>query len=77
VVVPTIYGPVEMKVPPGTQPNTMMRLKGKGMPNMRYPKHTGDQIVKVRILVPSNPSGEEKRLLKKLLEVQGERKDFT
>ncbi len=77
VIVPTIQGPVEMKIPSGTQPNTMMRLKGKGMPNMRYPRHQGDQIVKVKVTVPSNPTGEEKRLLKKLLDVQGEKKDFT
>ncbi|MFW3145726.1 MAG: molecular chaperone DnaJ [Thermoplasmatota archaeon] len=77
VEVPTLYGPLEMKVPAGTQPNTILRIKGKGMPNIHNPNRFGDLYVQVRVEVPKHPGIREKKAIKKLLEVQGERSRFA
>lgn len=65
VEVPTVDGPVSIKIPPGTQPETLIRLRGRGVkaPNSN---HTGDQYLRVKITIPAKVSGEQKRLLEEL-----------
>ncbi len=62
--VPTLYGDVKLSVPHGTQPGTVFKLKGKGLP-----KHggwgKGDQYIKVNVEVPRSLSGGQKDLLKR------------
>jgi len=77
VKVPTLHGPVELKIPSGTASHTVLRLKGKGMPNLRNPSRYGNQFVRVKVDIPSKPSIKERSLIKKLRDTQGERKDFT
>ncbi len=61
---PTLYGDVQLSVPHGTQPGTVFKVKGKGLP--RYGgSGKGDQYVKVEVEVPRNLSGAQKELLKK------------
>lgn len=65
VPVATVEGEVRMKVPAGTQPGEVFRLKGKGIPHMgRYGR--GDHLVTVSVKVPKKLSNEEKRLIEAL-----------
>lgn len=60
--VPTVYGEVEVEVPPGTQPNQILRLKGRGIKDMR--KGTpGDQYIHMMIKTPTKLSKEQRALL--------------
>ena len=68
VEVPTVYGDVTMKIPAGTQTGTVMRLKGKGVKNMRGDTY-GDQYVQVNVSIPKKLSKKEKDLYTKLKEL--------
>jgi len=60
--VPTLYGNVKLTVPHGTQPGTIFKIKGKGLP--KYGGWgNGDQYVKVNVQVPRNLTGSQKELL--------------
>lgn len=69
VEVPTLNGPVSLKVPAGTQSGKTFRLRGKGAPRAGR-SGSGDLMVTVRVDVPSKLSREEKDLLRRLQEVQ-------
>ena len=63
--VPTIDGKAKIKITPGTQGGKVLRLKGKGLPDVNgYGK--GDILVNVNIWTPRNLSNEEKAILEKL-----------
>ena len=64
VEVPTLSGPVRLKIPPGSQPQQRMRLKGKGLPK-RKGGH-GDQFVVLNIVIPKDSSPEEHDLYEQL-----------
>jgi DnaJ-class molecular chaperone len=64
VKVPTLDGPVEMRVPPHSQGGQVMRLKHRGL--ARPGGGRGDQHVRLKIVVPGKPSEKEIELLKKL-----------
>ncbi len=68
VEVPTLDGTVKLKVKAGTQPNTMVRLKGKGVPHLRG-GGVGDQYVRMVVAVPTNLNREQKKLLQKFAEI--------
>lgn len=57
--VPTLDGKTSVKVPPGTQPGTMFRLKGKGVKNIQGYGH-GDLHVRVTVEVPSQLSAAQR-----------------
>jgi molecular chaperone DnaJ len=65
VEVPTLEGKAELKIPPGTQTGRIFELKGKGVPHLRGGGR-GDQIVRVRVVTPTNLTNEQKRLLREL-----------
>ena len=71
IEVPTLEGKVKMKVPAGTQPNTVFRLKEKGLPDM-YSKVRGDVYVKVGVKIPKKLNAEERDLLVKFADLRGE-----
>lgn len=60
--VPTLTGKAQLKIPPGTQGGTQLRLKGRGMPSLRSGGH-GDQYVHVEIEVPKKLSAEQRHKL--------------
>jgi molecular chaperone DnaJ len=63
--VPTLDGSEKIKIPAGTQPNTIFKIRGKGLP--RYGGYgKGDQMVRVNVRVPTTLSEAEKSLLKQL-----------
>jgi molecular chaperone DnaJ len=65
VEVPTIDGRAKIKIPPGTQPGKVFRLKGKGFPEVNsYNK--GDQLVSVNVWTPQHVTSEEKNMLEKM-----------
>ncbi len=60
--VETMHGSVSLKIPEGTQPGQVMRLKGKGLPVLNTSRF-GDQYVTVKVKIPTKLSREERRLL--------------
>ena len=64
-----------MDIPPGTQPGHTFRLKGSGMPVMNY-NGRGDLYIRVKISVPQKLSPEQKELLYKFAELEGEKTSF-
>jgi molecular chaperone DnaJ len=63
--IPTIESSEKLKIPQGTQPDALLRLKGKGLP--RYgASGRGDLLVKLRVKVPSKLTDRQKSLLKEL-----------
>ena len=62
VDIPTVYGDAEVEIPAGVQPNQILRLKGRGIKDMR--KGTpGDQYVHVIVKTPTKISKNQKKLL--------------
>jgi DnaJ-class molecular chaperone len=70
VTVPTIHGPVALKVPAGSNSGTTLRLKGKGLPE-RGTAAAGDQYVKLRIVLPDPPDAELTRFIKTWSQAHG------
>ncbi|MDG1949519.1 MAG: molecular chaperone DnaJ [bacterium] len=63
IEVQTVDGPVDLKIPAGTQANSQFRLKGKGVPHGRG---RGDQIVVVNVMTPKKLSRAQKKMLEEL-----------
>lgn len=64
--VPTLDGrDVSVKVPAGSQPDSVLRVRGKGLPVMEKDKR-GDLFLRLQIRIPAQPSSEEKALYEKL-----------
>ena len=72
VVIDTVDGKVIYDVKPATQTDTKIRLKGKGVPNLRNKEVRGDHYVTLVVQVPDKLSGEAKELLKKFDEASGD-----
>lgn len=67
VEIPTLEGKVKVKIEPGTQPGKVLRLKGKGLPDVNgYGR--GDLLVKVNVWIPKNLSKEDKKTMEELKE---------
>jgi molecular chaperone DnaJ len=65
VEVPTVEGKVKVTIPAGTQPGKVLRLRGKGLPNVnRYGK--GDLLVHIGVYIPENLNRDEKATMEKL-----------
>lgn len=68
VDVPTLEGRVKMKIPAGTQSGKVLRLKGRGVPDLNgYDR--GDQHVRIVVETPTNLSKEQKRLLEEFARI--------
>lgn len=67
VEVPTIDGRAKIKIDHGTQPGKVLRLKGKGFPDLNG-YGTGDQLIVINVFVPHKLNAEEKEMLLKLQE---------
>lgn len=65
IEVDTIDGPVKIKIPSGTQPETLIRLKGRGVKYVRG-SGKGDEYVRIKVTVPKNLTSKQKELLKEL-----------
>ncbi len=65
VEVPTVENNVKIKIDPGTQPGKILRLRGKGLPEVNgYGR--GDLLVNVNVWIPKNLTREELKTIEKL-----------
>ncbi|MBW2987439.1 molecular chaperone DnaJ [Candidatus Woesearchaeota archaeon] len=70
---PTLKGKAKLKVPAGTQTNTLFKLKGKGIPSLSG-YGSGDEFVQVIIEVPKKLTAKQKKLLKEFDSSLGKKK---
>lgn len=75
VEVKTVWGEVKLKVPAGTEPGSLIRIKDKGMPRLQGSGH-GDHYVRVRVDIPKKLSSEEKELYDKLSSLSSKKKGW-
>ncbi|MBA2542192.1 MAG: J domain-containing protein [Deltaproteobacteria bacterium] len=71
--VPTLDGPVKMRIPEGTQPGRVFRIRGRGIPQAagtNAPR--GDHLVHVQVEVPTELSQRQRELLEELARTSGE-----
>ena len=71
VEIPTLSGPVKLKVPAGTQGGSDFRVKGHGMPHLQS-HGKGDLHVKLEVEVPSKLNPEQRQALETFAELCGE-----
>lgn len=64
--VTTIDGEVTIKVPPGSQPETVLRLKGKGAPKLGEKSARGNHFVTLKVRVPEKLSAREREIVEEL-----------
>ena len=72
IQIPTVDGPYEYTIKPGTQTDTRIRLKGKGVPMVRNKNVRGDHYVTLVVQVPEHLNGEQRAALQKFQEAMGE-----
>ena len=65
VEIPTLTSHAKLKIPPGTQPDTLLRLRGQGMPRARW-KGNGDLLVRVKVQIPKKLGKSQRELLEQL-----------
>jgi molecular chaperone DnaJ len=71
VSVPTLDGADEIDIEPGTQPGTVITMRGKGMPSLRRGRR-GDQRVVVNVVIPHNLNAEQRELLQQFAATLGD-----
>jgi molecular chaperone DnaJ len=69
--VPSLEGPLQLTVPPGTQSGTVLRLRGHGMPSVRGSQR-GDHHVTVHVAVPTKLSKRQRELLEEYARAGGD-----
>ncbi len=74
IEVPTLEGKVRLKIPAGTQTGKNFRLKGKGIANV-HGRGKGDQLVKVKVVTPTNLTERQKELLREFANISGQTVD--
>ena len=80
VEIPTIDGKAKIKIEPGTQPGKVLRLRGKGLPNINsygYSTGTGDLLVNVSVYIPESLTKEERQALEKWQESESFKPDMS
>ena len=71
VEISTMSGRVSMKIPAGTQSGSVLRVRGKGLPDVHEGGH-GDLLVRVMVETPANLTGAQRRQLEELVKSFGE-----
>jgi molecular chaperone DnaJ len=72
ITVPTVDGDEEVEIKPGTQPDTEIRLRGKGVPHLRRSGTRGDLHVLVDVVVPTKLTKRQRELLEEFAADGGE-----
>ncbi|MBU4491824.1 MAG: molecular chaperone DnaJ [Euryarchaeota archaeon] len=72
IIIPTLDGKIKMKIPPGTQNGNVFRLKNKGIPSLHI-SGKGDQLVKIKVEVPTKLNERQKQLLREFAGISGEK----
>jgi molecular chaperone DnaJ len=69
--VPTLEGQASLKIPAGTQSNTMFKLRSRGMPEMNT-RVRGDLLTRVMVEVPTRLNAEQRQKLEEFAALVGE-----
>lgn len=72
VQVPTLDGPVDLKIPAGIQSGKVLRIRNHGIPFLRG-SGRGDELVHIKVLTPQNLSARQKELLREFGEISGDK----
>jgi molecular chaperone DnaJ len=70
IEIPTLNGRLDFTLNPGTQPGTVSRIRGKGMPDPRTGRRVGDLLVEIQVEVPQDVNGRQAELLRELAELE-------
>ena len=70
ITIPTLDGDVKLRIPPGTQPGRVFRLKEKGVPILQRTER-GNQMVTVNVQIPTSLTDQQEELLKTLGKTMG------
>ena len=64
---PTLNGDAEtLRIPPGTQPGAVFRIKGKGVPQLHNEHRRGDLVIPIKLQVPTILDSHQRKLLEEL-----------
>jgi molecular chaperone DnaJ len=66
ITVPTLEAETTLHIPPGTQPNTVFRLKGQGVPHLQNTSRRGDEVIRVKVATPKELTKRQRDLLEEL-----------
>ena len=69
IEVPSLIGRQELKIPAGTQPGDVFRIKGQGLPDIST-KHNGDELVQIIVEIPKKLNSQQEELLRKFAETE-------
>ncbi len=72
IEVPTLDGKAEVKVPPGTQPEDILRIPDKGLKKQRGSGY-GNQLIQVEVKIPENLNDEQKKILERFKKIEKEK----
>jgi molecular chaperone DnaJ len=72
IEVETVHGPVKLRIPQGTEPDTLFRLAQKGVPHIRG-SAKGNHYIRIKIKIPKNITSNQKKLLQEF-EEEGKKK---
>ena len=77
ITVKTIDGEQKLTIKPGTQPDTIATIKGVGVPNLRNPNQRGNQIMTLKVKIPTDVTPKQKEILKSFYSggTSGEKKE--
>jgi curved DNA-binding protein len=68
--VQTMTGKVKLTIPPGTQPEQVFRVAGRGMPHLKSPNNKGDLFVRLKVEIPRNLSSKQRELLEEASKIK-------
>ena len=68
--VQTMTGKVKLTIPPGTQPEQVFRVAGRGMPQLKKTSSKGDLFVRLKVEIPRSLSSKQKELLEEASKIK-------
>lgn len=68
--VQTMIGKVKLTIPPGTQPEQVFRVAGRGMPHLKKPNSKGDLYVRLKVEIPRYLSSKQRELLEEASKIK-------
>ncbi len=75
IEVPTLEGKAILKIPSGTQPETVLRMKGKGIKHL-HSHGTGDELVRIKVQIPEKLTRPQEHLIKEFQKEAGKKTSF-
>jgi molecular chaperone DnaJ len=70
--VETVDGPIDLEIPAGTQPGTVLTMENRGVPKLGNPVSRGDHLITIAVDIPTRMKPEERELIEKLAEIRGD-----